>query len=79
VDPAQVAQDLLDHRSLEDGCDDLQLAAAVRAVLQVEFKAQLQRRLTRAQVISQLSTRLSSRAQPMRCGRACTVSTSHAA
>ena len=51
---AQVRKDLLDHRPLEDGRDDLQLSGgAVRAVLHVDVK-----------------TRLSSRAQLMRCGLA---------
>ena len=29
----QVVKDFLDHRRLQDGCNDLQLAAAIRAVL----------------------------------------------
>jgi hypothetical protein len=75
-----MAKDLLDHRPLEDGGDDLELpGAAVRAVLHVDVRAKLQRRLTCTQVTSQLKTRLSSRAQLMRCGRAWTVSTSHPA
>jgi hypothetical protein len=65
-----VAQDLLDHRPLQDGRDDLQLpGAAVRTPLHVDDKAKLQRRLTCTQVMSQLKTRLSNRAQLMRCGR----------
>ena len=44
-----------DH--LQDRRNDLQLAAAVRAVPQVYLKAKLQRRLT-SQVMSQLKTRL---------------------
>ena len=52
---AQVRKDLLDHRPLEDGRDDLQLpGGAVRAVLHVDVKAKLQRRLTCTQVMSQL-------------------------
>ena len=50
-----------DH--LQDRRNDLQLAAAVRAVLQVYLKAKLQRRLTCTQVMSQLKTRLSSLAR----------------
>jgi general secretion pathway protein G len=47
-----MAEDLLDHRPLEDGHNDLELAgAAVRAVLHVDVKAQLQR--TTRQVIAQ--------------------------
>ena len=49
-----------DH--LQDRRNDLQLAAAVRAVPQVYLKAKLQRRLT-SQVMSQLKTRLSSLAR----------------
>src|SRR5882672_9817088 len=58
----QVREDLLDERLLQDR-NDLRLAAAVRAVLKVQLKAKLQRRLTCTQVMSQLNTRLSSRAQ----------------
>jgi len=37
---SEVAQDLLDHRPLEDGQDDLQFsAAAVRAVLHVDIES----------------------------------------
>jgi hypothetical protein len=46
-------------------------------VLHVDAKAQLQRRPTCTQVVSQLKTRLSSRAQLMRRGRPSTASTSH--
>jgi len=38
----QVHEDFLDHRLLKDGGDDLQLAAAVRAVLEVEIKHALE-------------------------------------
>jgi hypothetical protein len=77
---SEMAKDLLDYRPLEDGRDDLQLPiTAVRAVLHVDVKAKLQRRLTCTQVTSQLKTRLSSRAQLMRCGRTWTVSTSQSA
>jgi hypothetical protein len=65
-----MAKDLLDHRPIEDGGDDLELpSAAVRAVLHVDVRAKLQRRLACTQVTSQLKTRLSNRAQLMRCGR----------
>jgi hypothetical protein len=64
----------------QDGRNDLQFAAtAVGTVLHVDVKAQLQRRLTCTQLMSQLKTCLSSRAQLMRCGRAWTVWTSHSA
>ena len=73
-------EDPLDHRRFEDGgCDDLELAAAVRAVLQVDLKAKLQRRLTCTQVMSQLNTRLSNRAQLIRAGRPCSQPDSVAA
>ena len=39
----QLREDFLDHRLLQDGRDDLQLAAAVRAVLQVKFKDAIDR------------------------------------
>jgi hypothetical protein len=35
---SQVREDLFDHRLLQDRRDDLELAAAVRAVLQVEIE-----------------------------------------
>ena len=38
----QVVEDLLDHRLLQDGCNDLQIAAAVRAVLHVELEHPLE-------------------------------------
>ncbi len=37
-----MGEDLLDHGRLQDRCDDLQLAAAVRAVLKVEIKDALE-------------------------------------
>ena len=37
---SQVREDPLDHRRFEDGRDDLQLAAAVRAVLQVDLESE---------------------------------------
>ena len=52
----RVREALLDDR-LQDRGDDPELAAAVRAVLQLEIKAKLQRRLTCTQVMSQLKTR----------------------
>ena len=41
---AKVAEDLLDHRLLQDGRKDLELAAAVRAVLQIEIMRSVARR-----------------------------------
>ena len=38
----QVREDLLDHRLLQDRRDDLQLAAAVRAVFQVDLEHPLE-------------------------------------
>jgi len=38
-------EDLLDHRPLQESRVDLQLAAAVRAVLQIRFEDRLERRL----------------------------------
>jgi len=37
-----VGEDFLDHRRLEDRRDDLQLATAVRAVVQVEIEHALE-------------------------------------
>jgi len=41
----QVRQDLLDHRPLQDRCNDLRLAAAIRAVFGVELNEALVRSL----------------------------------
>ena len=41
----QVREDLLDHRGLQDGGDDLQLAAAVRAVRHIDLEGALEQRL----------------------------------
>jgi hypothetical protein len=58
-----LGEDLLDHRPLEVGRDDLQFpGATVRPVVHVDAE-----------------TRLSSRTQLMRCGRTWTVSTLHSA
>ena len=40
--PSQVREDLLDDRRFQDRRDDLQLTAAVRAVLQVEIEDALE-------------------------------------
>ena len=68
----QVSEDLLDHRPLEDGRDDLEFpAAAVRAVLHadVESEASAKTNLYSSYVVAK--TRLSSRAQLIRWARAC--------
>jgi hypothetical protein len=36
-------QDALDHRRIDDGSDDLELAATVRAMLQMEVEDALER------------------------------------
>ena len=48
----KMREDLLDHRLLQDRCDDLQLAAAVRERSMSISKAKLRRRLTCTQVMS---------------------------
>ena len=65
----QVREDLLDHRLRKDRRDDLQLAAAVRAVLQVqlESEASVKTNLYSSYVVAK--TRLSSLAQLSRTGR----------
>jgi hypothetical protein len=37
-----VSQDALDHRRIDDGGDDLQLAATVRALFEVDGEAALE-------------------------------------
>ncbi len=49
---SQVRVDPRDHHCLQDGGNDLELATAVRAVLHVDLKAKLQRRLTCTRVMS---------------------------
>jgi hypothetical protein len=68
---AQVRQDLLDHRPLEDGRDDLQLrGAAVRAVPHVDVESEASAKTNLYSSYVAAKTRLSSRAQLMRFGRA---------
>ena len=76
---SQVRKDLLDLRLFQDRRDDLQLAAAVRAVLQVEVEseASAQTNLYSSYVVAK--TRLSSLAQPSRTGRWCAQFASHSA
>ena len=72
-------EDLLDHRLLKDRRDDLQLAAAVRAVLQLEIEsdASAKTNLYSSDVVAK--TRLSSLAQIRRTGRWCMQFASHSA
>jgi hypothetical protein len=66
-----VRQDLLDHRPLEDGRDDLQLrGAAVRAVLHVDVESEASAKTNLYSSYVAAKTRLSSRAQLMRFGHA---------
>ncbi len=75
----QVREDLLDHRLLQDRRNDLQLAAAVRAVLQLEIEsaALAKTNLYSSYVVAK--TRLSSLAQLRRTGRWCMQFASHSA
>jgi len=68
---SEVGEDLLDHRPLEDGGDDLQLpVAAVRAVLHVDVESEASAEANLYSSYAVAKTRLSSRAQLMRRGRA---------
>ncbi len=76
----QVRPDLLDHRPLEDGRNDLGLAAAeVRAVLQVDIESEASAKTNVYSSCVAAKTRSSSRPQLMRCGGAWTGSASHPA
>ena len=66
---AQVREDLLDHRRFQDGGDDLQLAAAVRAVLQVDLESEASAKTYLYSSYVAAKTRLSSLAQLSRTGR----------
>ena len=65
----QVGEDLLDHRLFQDRSDDLQLAAAVRAVLQVEIESEASAKSNLYPSYVAAKTRLSSLAQLSRTGR----------
>ena len=65
----QVREDLLDDRLLQDRRDDLQLAAAVRAVLQVDLESEASAKTNLYSSYVAAKTRLSSRAQLSRTGR----------
>lgn len=67
-------------RPLDDGRDHLRpAAAAVRAVLHVDVECKASSETNLYSGYAAAVERLSSRAQPMQCGRAWTVSTSHPA
>jgi len=66
----KVAEDLLDHRPLEDGRDDLELpVATVRAALHVDVESEASAKTDLYSSYVAAKTRLSSRAQLIRCGR----------
>ena len=66
---SQVPEDLLDHRLFQDRRDDLQLAAAVRAVLQVDLESAASAKTNLYSSYVAANTRLSSLAQLSRTGR----------
>ena len=65
----QVREDLLDHRLLQDGRNDLQLGAAVRAVLQVEVESEASAQTNFYSSYVVAKTRMSSLAQLSRSWR----------
>ena len=67
----QVPEDPLYHGRLQDGGDDLELAAAVRAVFEVDLKSEASAKTNLYSSYVVAKTRLSSRAQLMRAGRPC--------
>jgi len=64
-------QDALDYRRFEDGGDDLELATAVRAVLDVDLESEASAKTNLYSSYVVAKTLLSSRAQLMRAGRPC--------
>ena len=66
----QVRKDPLDHRRFDDGRNDLQLATAVWAVLQIDLESEASAKTTLHSSCVAAKTRLSSRAQLMRAGLA---------
>ena len=65
----EVHEDLLDHRLRKDRRDDLQLTAAVRAVLQVQLESEASAKTNLYSSYVVAKTRLSSLAQLTRTGR----------
>jgi len=74
---AQVREDLLDHRLLKDRRDDLQLAAAVRAVRHVDLESAASAKTDFCPSYVAAETRSSSLAQLNRTGRWCAQVASH--
>ena len=68
---SQMRQDALDYRRFEDGGDDLELATAVRAVLDVDLESEASAKTNLYSSYVVAKTHLSSRAQLMRAGRPC--------
>ena len=66
----QVREDLLDHRLFEERCDDLQLAAAVRAMRHVDLEDPLEGARVRSQgqvlPVANLSPQNHPMARPLR-------------
>ena len=67
----QVRKDPLDHRRFDDGRNDLQLATAVRAVLQVDLESEASAKTNLYPSYVAAKTRSSNRAQLRRAGRLC--------
>ena len=68
----QVRKDPLDHGRLQDGGDDLELAAAIRAVFEVDLESEASAKTNLYSSYVAAKTRLSSRAQLMRADLRCT-------
>jgi len=68
---SEVREDPLYHGCLQDGGNDLELAAAVRAVLQVDLESEASAKTNLYSSYVVAKTRLSSRAQLMRTGLVC--------
>ena len=65
----KMREDLLDHRRFQDRRSDLQIATAVRAVLQVEIESEASEKTNLYSSCVAAKTRLSSLAQLSRTGR----------
>ena len=69
---SEVGEEPLDHWRLDNGRNDLELAAAVRAVLEVDLESEASAKTNLYSSYVAAKTRLSSRAQLSRAGLRCT-------